>query len=97
MGYYAELEIERCINEGDYGAKTPNKRQAINGLQNYLFNKGFTKQEDRKTIINSYCEQILESKVKKLQKQCVLIQENFPKFTSFVNSKFIQKNKKPQP
>lgn len=97
MGYYAELEIERCISEGDYGNKTPNKSGSRRGIVNYLYKKGFIKEEDRTTIINSYCEQILQTKVKKQKKQCVLIQENFSKFVSFVNSEFKIKTKIPQP
>lgn len=97
MGYYADLEIERCIAEGDYSSGTPSKSGSRKGIVNYLYKKGFTKEEDRTTIINSYCEQILKTNLKKQQKQCVLIQENFQKFVSFVNLKFIQKQKNPQP
>ena len=96
MGYYAELEIERCISEGDYNNTTPNKNRSRAGVIKFLHKKGFKKEEDKTTIINSYCEKILESKVKKKQKQCILIQENFPKFASFVNSEFIQKTKSPK-
>jgi hypothetical protein len=97
MGYYAELEIERSIAEGDYDTKTPNKNSSRKGIINYLYKKGFIKEEDRTTIINSYCEQVLETKIKKQQKQCVLIQENFKKFISFVHKEFIRKKKNPQP
>lgn len=97
MGYYAELEIERCIAEGDYNETTPSKSGSRRGIINYLYKKGFIKEEDRTTIINSYCEQILQTKVKKQQKQCILIQENFSKFVSFVNLEFKRKRKIPQP
>jgi len=97
MGYYAELEIERCIAEGDYGDRTHSKSGSRRGIVNYLHKKGFTNEEDKTTIINSYCEQVLETKVKKQQKQCILIQENFLKFVTFVNSEFIKKRKNPQP
>lgn len=97
MGYYAELEIERSIAEGDYKTKAPSAKGMKRGVINYLYKKGFIKEEDRTTIINSYFEQILKSKLKKQQKQCVIIQENFGKFTTFVNKEYIQKRKNPQP
>jgi hypothetical protein len=95
MGYYADLEVERSIAEGDYGNTTYSKKGAIRGITNYLYKKGFKKEEDRTTIVNSFIEQSLGSSVKKSMKQCALIQDNFSKFTSFVESNFIKNTKAP--
>jgi hypothetical protein len=93
MGYYADLEVERSIAEGDYENRTYSKKGAIRGVTNYLYKKGFKKEEDREVIINSFIEESLNSPLKKRIKQCALIQENFSKFTSFVESNFIKNRK----
>jgi hypothetical protein len=65
MGYYADLEVEEVLKETMKIERTA-KKEPLEALQT-TFTKGFKKEEDRATIVNSFIEQSLGfSKEKRL-------------------------------